>query len=475
MPSLQPMSEQGQALPGLPQQSDAPLIVYIDFKSPYAFLAVEPTRKMLAANRILADWRPFVLNIGSYLGTAKLAKDGSVQQQSRSQEQWSGVKYAYFDCRRYANLTANTIRGTVKIWDTNLPAIGMWWLKLHESLAQQNDPEGLLQRYIDAVYLPFWRREFDAEDIHAVTAALAQIGAPVEGFEAFAAAQGGSFNESFQIEAFNSGVYGVPTYLLPDQQDATGKPCRFFGREHLPRIQWLLTQGIGTAPDVAYSLPQPLDAQVLEKCASQPGVTAGAKALPVYFDFKSPNSYLALAELLAMRDHGITLQWHPFDHKPLNKPVPAKADDDRSVMHRRIRGEYIAADIQRYAPHPIKDIYLDTDCALANMGLLWVAKAAPNVVDDYVEAVFRALWREHVDIAQTEVVLELLGGVMGDDFDVAAYTEFAAGPGKQALIAAAARAADAGITYAPTMTLGDEPFQGRAQLPLLQARLLAGI
>ena len=59
----------------------------------------------------------------------------------------------------------------------------MWWLKLHESLAEQNDPSGLLQRYIDAVYLPFWRREFDAEDLQAIIRTLQQIDGPVEGSE----------------------------------------------------------------------------------------------------------------------------------------------------------------------------------------------------------------------------------------------------------------------------------------------------
>ena len=31
-----------------PLESTAPLVVYIDFKSPYAYLAIEPTRKLLA-------------------------------------------------------------------------------------------------------------------------------------------------------------------------------------------------------------------------------------------------------------------------------------------------------------------------------------------------------------------------------------------------------------------------------------------
>ena len=182
--------------------SDA-LIVHIDFKSPYAFLAIEPTRRMLKKLGLVADWRPFVLDIGSYLGTAKLAKDGKVATQSRSKEQWSGVKYAYFDCRRYANLADLTIRGTVKIWNTNLPAIGMWWIKLHEDLNAQNQADGLLQRYLDAIYLPFWRREFDAEDLDAVFKTLVQIGAPTAGFKAFAEGAGKTYNDAVQQQTFD--------------------------------------------------------------------------------------------------------------------------------------------------------------------------------------------------------------------------------------------------------------------------------
>ena len=104
---------------------DRALTVYIDFKSPYAYLAVEPTRRLAEELGITIDWQPFVLDIPSYLGSAKLDTSGKVAEASRSQDQWSGVKYAYYDCRRYANLRGMTIRGTVKIWDTNLAATGM--------------------------------------------------------------------------------------------------------------------------------------------------------------------------------------------------------------------------------------------------------------------------------------------------------------------------------------------------------------
>jgi 2-hydroxychromene-2-carboxylate isomerase len=141
-----------------PLATDAPAIVYIDFKSPYAYLAIEPTRELERQLGVQFDWRPFVLDIPRYLGSARLGADGSVVEQQRSAEQWSGVKYAYYDCRRYAGLAGLTIRGTEKIWDTQLVSTAMLWMK-------QFDP-AVLHQFIDAIYPPFWLRSFDLESEH---------------------------------------------------------------------------------------------------------------------------------------------------------------------------------------------------------------------------------------------------------------------------------------------------------------------
>jgi 2-hydroxychromene-2-carboxylate isomerase len=70
--------------------SDSPVIVYIDIKSPYAYLAVQPTRELERELGLKFDWRPFVLDIPSYLGSASLDKSGNVAEQNRSAEQWVG-------------------------------------------------------------------------------------------------------------------------------------------------------------------------------------------------------------------------------------------------------------------------------------------------------------------------------------------------------------------------------------------------
>ena len=104
-------------------RGDAALAVYIDLKSPYAFISIEPTRAMAAALGVSIDWRPFTLDIPSYLGSARLDKQGKVASSKRTPQQWTGVRYAYRDARRYASLRDKTLRGTEKIWDSSLSLI----------------------------------------------------------------------------------------------------------------------------------------------------------------------------------------------------------------------------------------------------------------------------------------------------------------------------------------------------------------
>ena len=74
-----------------PLATERELIVYVDFKSPYAYLAIAPTRDLARELDIRIDWRPLVLDIPSFLGSAKLDRSGQVVEQKRSAEQWSGV------------------------------------------------------------------------------------------------------------------------------------------------------------------------------------------------------------------------------------------------------------------------------------------------------------------------------------------------------------------------------------------------
>lgn len=212
----------------------ARLAVYIDLKSPYAFIAIDPTRDMARSVGVEIDWRPFTLDIPSYLGSAKLVKNSKkVESSNRTQQQWTGVRYAYRDARRYAQLTGRTLRGTEKIWDSSLAGIAMLWAK----------ERGGFDRFIDVAYPAFWRRELDIEDPAVLERALADSDVATAGFREWAQGPGRELHDRINQAAFDAGIYGVPSYLVEDEM--------WFGREHLPRVAWLLGGRRGPAPDVA--------------------------------------------------------------------------------------------------------------------------------------------------------------------------------------------------------------------------------
>ena len=463
-----------------PLESEAPLIIYIDLKSPYAYLSVAPTREMLSKLNVIADWRPFVLDIPSYLGSAKLDTGGKkVAKQNRTEEQWSGVKYAYFDCRRYANLSGMTIRGTVKIWNTDLPSIGMLWLKQFSELADQCQAGSLLERYIDSIYGPFWKRELDVEDPSMILKVLEEIGAPTEGFLDYIKGKGFSLNSKLQKSAFDAGVYGVPTYILPNESVNDPKNEKFFGREHLPRISWLLSGRNGEAPSTAYNLSSQVDKEVLAKSATdqlaETSLPSDTLKLTTFFDFNSAHSYLALKSIKAVKKEGISINWKPFSSKPLKAPDKEFPEEDRGTKHRRIRSKYIANDIQRYAPHEIRDIYREADCHFADMGLLWLQKklkADSDIVDSYITRVFHHLWKNSGSVKTAndieKIIIELGLSVEG-------WNEYSEGLGLECLKKVHSQIDPKTINVTPVFFIGTEPFQGHSQLPLVIARLKSGI
>jgi 2-hydroxychromene-2-carboxylate isomerase len=226
-----------------PLHSDLPLIVYIDYKSPYAYIAKDPTYELGDQLGIEIDWRPLTLDIPSYLGSAKLDQGGRVVESKRTSAQWDGVRYAYSDARRYASLRGLTLRGTTKIWDSSLASIGMQWAK--------DQGSGILRAYTGFVYERFWKRELDIEAPAVVTQVLAQAGADVAGFMDYLHGAGRELHDLIQPQIFDAGIYGVPTYVVAGET--------FFGREHLPMLRWLLSGRNGPAPDVGYRNFGPTD------------------------------------------------------------------------------------------------------------------------------------------------------------------------------------------------------------------------
>ena len=216
-------------------KSNRPLIVYLDVKSPYAFVSVKPTLALEQELGLQFDWRPYTLDIPSYLGSARKEKGKVVESSGRSPKIWNAIRYAYMDARRYAELQGYTLKGTDKIWDSSLANMGILFVNLH---FRDQIPD-----YLEAVFPPFWRRELDIEDINVIKDCLKTAGVDSSDFQTFVSRAGKQMHDHILDHRFEAGIYGVPTYVLGNDV--------FFGREHLPYIRWVLSGKQGQAPDIA--------------------------------------------------------------------------------------------------------------------------------------------------------------------------------------------------------------------------------
>jgi len=361
-----------------PLISDSPAIVYLDFKSPYAYLAIEPTRELERELGVQFDWRPFVLDIPSYLGSARLDKAGKVVEQSRSNEQWSGVKYAYYDCRRYANHYQRKIRGTEKIWDSNLVASAMLWAKNYGYDTQQ--------QFIDLVFQPFWKRELDVENSTVIEQLLDQIGANGAAFGEWARSEGLVVNEQLQAAAFSAGIFGVPTYIVGSQL--------YFGREHLARIRWQLTGQKGSAPDIANPLPATLPEQPQPPTKMTIGIDNSLDAL------------LALPQLIdLLSNFSGAVDWVIINTKIPSAP-PLHNDGSRSALHKQWREENRLRNLERYnSTAVVSDNYLQAINQLLQENRISVKKDGPEQVIRPAMPGIVVLWGEEIFIGRQHLPL----------------------------------------------------------------------
>ncbi len=196
---------------------------------------------------------------------------------------------------------------------------------------------------------------------------------------------------------------------------------------------------------------------------------AGADALPVAIDFKSPHAYLAIAPTCALADAlGIAVAWEPFLVAPARKRRPAAPDDDRGTRHRRLRAQYVVRDLLRYAAArglELRGLERETDSTLAALGLLWVTRARPALGRAYVERVFDRYWQETLEIESASALHDMLRELGAP---TSGFERFAGREGRATLERVQAELREAGVFDVPAYRVEGDVFHGRQHLPMIR-------
>lgn len=189
------------------------------------------------------------------------------------------------------------------------------------------------------------------------------------------------------------------------------------------------------------------------------------KAVDIYYDYASPFAYLACEVLPGFGDRtGVALRWKPIDSTKLS-------NYENGLPYSPVKRRYVAVDAARSAeyhgvpisvpkPHPVQ--------SAGALRLAVVALSEPGFLDLH-RALFRAAWRDRLDLCSREVLSDCIAEAQGP---VEEWLVRADRPETlRRLEALTSEAETRGVFGVPSMLLDGELFWGLDSLPALEWRL----
>lgn len=193
------------------------------------------------------------------------------------------------------------------------------------------------------------------------------------------------------------------------------------------------------------------------------------KTIEFFFDVGSPTTYLAWTQLPAIaRAAGAEIVW-----RPMLLGGVFKATGNASPVTIPAKGRWMGADIARFArrygvpfafnPHfPVNTLTL-------MRGAAGLQLRRPEQLGAYLDAVFRAMWVDAVDLGNAAELARVLAAA---GFDPAGFTALVADPEvKAALLATTEEAVARGAFGAPSMFVGGELHFGQDRLDFVREAL----
>lgn len=235
------MAEQDEWLSLQAREADEVLDVFLDLKSPHAYLAVRPSLEIARDFHVRVNFLPYTLSYEA-LGVSKVGADMKRQPASQAADRKARMYYAA--AREYAALQSLPFKSPHRLLDSELAHRVFLFTK----------GQGLDVPFIMSVYLQGWGsgwREFELESRDDLRQACETTGIDLSGFDAYIADGGEGDQQLMAINerAESEGITGVPHYVFNDRDKE--RRIGLFGREHLALIRGkYLAWGLARSSDV---------------------------------------------------------------------------------------------------------------------------------------------------------------------------------------------------------------------------------
>ena len=185
------------------------LTIYIDFKSPASYLALEPTLAMARETGVAIHWRPFSVRVLSVPEDQGSESVGDRHRRVRAAAQ------------RDIHLHYAAVQG-LDMHFTKMPAGSDAALAALAAMEEDAVP------FLRAAFAAYWMDQADLADQAVVERLLQSAGIDQPDWET-----AHEKAATIRSEAEELGIFEAPSYLLADQL--------FLGREHLPWIRSIIT------------------------------------------------------------------------------------------------------------------------------------------------------------------------------------------------------------------------------------------
>jgi 2-hydroxychromene-2-carboxylate isomerase len=183
----------------------------------------------------------------------------------------------------------------------------------------------------------------------------------------------------------------------------------------------------------------------------------------LYFDYKSPFSYLAVEPAFALSERfAVELRWIPY-------LLRIKGKGERSVYSEwKVRYSYLDARraANRRGGFPIRGPRKVYDSTPSLIGGLYAQRA--DLFRPYTEEVFKRFFEHRLEIDEPDAIAALFEELGGSAKE---YRDFLAGEGAPAFEACVEEGLRDHIFGVPIFCFRDEPFWGYDRIPLLEERL----
>ena len=192
-----------------------------------------------------------------------------------------------------------------------------------------------------------------------------------------------------------------------------------------------------------------------------------SKTIECYFDVGSPASYLAWTQLPDLaRRHNAELVW-----KPMLLGGVFQATGNQSPAAIEAKSCYSRMDMQRFARRYGVTLNQNPYFPVNTLQLMRGAVAFLDTprFNDYLTAVFKAMWIDEENMADADVVARVLSAAGFEPGDVVAR---ASNPEvKERLKEITTEAVERGVFGAPTLFVGEEMFFGQDRLWMVEEAL----